>query len=54
MFTVGQLVRVLEPFTDSFPDVYEIAEVITHEDGQVACVLVGDGAFDPKYLEAAE
>lgn len=54
MFAVGDLVRVLPPFADSFPDNYEIVEVITHEDGQVACILDCDSAFDPKYLELAE
>lgn len=54
MFEVGQLVRVLSPFSDSFPDTYEVTEVITHEDGQVACVLGDAGAFAPNYLEAVE
>lgn len=54
MFQVGQLVRVLEPFADSFPGAHEITAITVHEDGQIACELNGDGAFDPKYLEAVE
>ena len=46
----GQIVRVLPPF----PDAYQSTEVITHEDGQVACVLGEAGAFAPQYLEAVE
>lgn len=58
MFKAGNIVRVLEPFAESFPDTYEVLQVITHDDGQVA-VIINDGtedgsAFDPKYLEAAE
>lgn len=54
MFSAGQLVRVLPPFADIFPGEYEITEVITHEDGQVACILGDLGGFAPQYLEAAE
>ncbi|MGL4349189.1 MAG: hypothetical protein ACRCT2_01180 [Plesiomonas shigelloides] len=51
MFTVGQKVRVLEPFADSFPAEYEVTEVITHPDGQVAFILGDAGAFAAEYLE---
>ncbi|MCU0826665.1 MAG: hypothetical protein MUE52_04505 [Tabrizicola sp.] len=52
--SVGQKVRVLDPFTESFPAVYEIIEIVTHPDGQIVCILPDDaGGFDPKYLEAA-
>lgn len=54
MFTVGQLVRVLEPFADSFPGKHEVTEVITHPDGQVAFILGDAGAFAAQYLEAVE
>lgn len=54
MLAVGDLVRVLAPFADSFPDSYEITEVVTHPDGQIVCILGECGGFDPKYLEAAE
>lgn len=54
MLQVGQLVRVLPPFADSFTGEFTITEIITHEDGQIACVLGDAGAFAPEYLEAAE
>lgn len=58
MFKAGDKVRVLDPFSESFPGVYEILTVVKHEDGQTACIIddgTEDGsAFDPKYLEAAE
>jgi hypothetical protein len=54
MFQVGQLVRVLEPFADSFPGEYEVTEVITHPDGQVAFILDEAGAFAAQYLEGVE
>ena len=54
MFEVGQKVRVLPPFEESFPETYEITEVHQHEDGQVAYILGEAGAFDPLYLEAVE
>lgn len=47
----GDKVRVLAPFNDSFPGEYEITEVITHEDGQVAYVLGDLGGFAPQFLE---
>lgn len=47
----GDKVRVLAPFDDSFPCEYEITEVITHEDGQTACVLGDLGGFAPEFLE---
>jgi hypothetical protein len=53
MLEVGQIVRVLEPFATSFPDQYEITEVIEHPDGQVAYVLGEAGAFAPQYVELA-
>ena len=51
MFFVGQIVRVLTPFSESFPDTYLITEVVTHEDGQVAYILGELGAFSSEYLE---
>jgi hypothetical protein len=50
----GHRVRVLPPFADSFPGEFTITEVITHEDGQTACVLGEAGAFAPEYLEPVE
>lgn len=49
----GDTVRVLAPFDATYPGEYEITEVITHPDGQVAYVLGDIGAFDAKYLEVA-
>jgi len=54
IFEVGQMVRVLPPFAESFPEIYAITQVHQHEDGQVACILGEAGAFDPKFLEAVE
>lgn len=53
MLTVGQRVRVLPPFADSFPGEYEITEVIRHDDGQLAYVLGDLGGFAPDYVEEA-
>lgn len=53
----GDVVRVLEPFAGAFPDPLAIAEVIVHEDGQVAYLLGEEGAagaFDPNYVELVE
>ncbi len=52
MLTVGQLVRVLPPFADSFPGEYEITEIIPHADGQTVYVLGDLGGFAPEYVEA--
>jgi|GEM_PF-3736390 len=52
MLSVGQLVRVLPPFAESFPGEHEITEVIEHEDGQIAYVLGDLGAFAPQFVEA--
>jgi hypothetical protein len=51
MLEVGQQVRVLEPFTYSFPDVYEITEIVEHSDGQVVYILGEHGGFDAIFLE---
>ena len=45
--SVGDMVRVKEPFTKAFPDVYVIEYV--KEDG--TCVICEDRDFDPIYLE---
>lgn len=50
----GQMVTVLEPFSESFPATYEVIEVVSHPDGQVVCILSQEaGGFDPKYLAPA-
>lgn len=52
MLEVGQQVRVLEPFTRDFPDVYTITQVEVTPDN-VTIYFIGDieGAFDAIYLE---
>ncbi len=56
----GTIVRIRPPFDGAFPGTYTVVEVISKEDGQVACALSGDpgqgdiGAFDPRYLERVE
>lgn len=52
---IGQAVRVLPPFAESFPGTYTVTEIVTHPDGQVVCILSDEsGGFDPKYLAEAE
>lgn len=51
MFEVGQIVKVLEPFSESFPETYEVTEVISYPDGQVTYVLGELGGFAGQYLE---
>lgn len=51
MLEVGQQVRVLEPFTYSFQDVYEITEIVVNPDGQVAYILGEQGGFADIFLE---
>ena len=51
MLSVGQLVRTLEPFARDFPDVYEITEVVVHEDGQIVYLLGDIGGFDIKFIQ---
>lgn len=54
MLEVGQLVRVLPPFAESFSGEYEITEVLEYEDGQVAYILGELGGFAPIYVEKVE
>jgi hypothetical protein len=44
---VGDVVKVLAPFNEAFPDVYAVEAV--KPDG--TCVIAGDRDFDPVYLE---
>lgn len=49
---VGTKVTIQEPFGRDFPGVYEILDIVIHEDGSVVCILDQDaGGFDPKFLE---
>lgn len=52
MFAIGQTVRVIGVFAESFPDVYAITEIVNNEDGSVAYILGDAGGFDATYLEA--
>lgn len=54
MYSVGQMVRTLPPFDESFSGVYEIVEVLTYDDGQITYVLEEIGGFAPQYVELAE
>jgi len=47
-FTLGQMVRVLAPFTGAFPDVYEITGF-----GPQAVEILSGPQFDPVYIKAA-
>lgn len=47
MLKKGDMVKVLYPFTDAFPLVYEIKKV--KENG--VCVICEDRDFDPIFLE---
>jgi hypothetical protein len=58
MLEVGQVVRVLPPFADSFPGEHAIIEIINNPDGTTVYVVDnGDGDpgnngyFDARFLE---
>lgn len=51
MFSVGQVVRVLAPFNEAFPDALEITDIILSDDGTKAYILGDAGGFDERYLE---
>lgn len=52
MLEVGQQVRVLAPFDETFPEVYVVREVLIQDDGN-PIYFIGDieGAFDIVFLE---
>lgn len=50
---VGDTVRVLAPFNESFPETYQITDIVLYEDGLSAYILGDLGGFDGMYLEAA-
>jgi hypothetical protein len=55
MPNIGDVVTVLAPFRESFPDEYLVVDVVTSEDGTTAHYLEGiEGAFDHVYLETVE
>lgn len=51
MLIVGRKVRVLPPFDESFPDEYEITEIVTTEDNQQVYIMGDLPAFDAMYLQ---
>lgn len=53
MFSIGCIVRVLAPFSDSFPGAYEITDIVSDENGVAAYILGDLGGFDAMYLELA-
>lgn len=53
MLKVGTVVRVLEPFTHSFPGTFAITEIVEGADGTTAYILGEHGGFDAAYLEVA-
>lgn len=52
MFSIGQQVRVLGVFAESFPDVYTITDIVNNDDGTVVYILGDAGGFDASYLGA--
>jgi hypothetical protein len=46
-FTLGQMVRVLDPFTSAFPDTYEITGF-----GPGCVEILSGPQFDPSFIEA--
>jgi hypothetical protein len=52
-YQIGDMVRVLPPFTQSFPDTYEITDIVPGSDGTTAYILGDHGGFDSIYLETA-
>ncbi len=55
MLQIGTLVKIKEPFNESFPKIYNIIDIIYSEDNTVAYIL-NDGVegFDEKFLEVVE
>ncbi len=49
MIQLGSIVRVLPPFKDTYPDTYEVTELLPE------VYILGElGGFDIKYLELVE
>lgn len=47
----GTKVRVLDPFSETFPGVYEVESSQSIEGGEVVFLTGIEPAFDPRYLE---
>lgn len=54
MYSVNDIVEVLEPFKEAFSDTYRIKEIVVHDDGQVVYILETAGGFDIKYIRKVE
>lgn len=53
MVTVGDRVRVLAPFDETYSDTATVIAIDTADDGQTTVLLAGiESAFSPEYLEA--
>ncbi len=52
MFTIGQEVKVIGVFAESFTDVYVITDIVSSGDGTTAHILGDNGGFDAMYLES--
>lgn len=51
---VGDIVKVLPPFNETYPDEYAITSVENADDGQTVYCLIGVfGAFSIDHLEGA-
>lgn len=50
----GSHVRVLPPFAEFFPDVYEVESVETVEGGDIVHLVGVDPVFSPINLEVAD
>jgi hypothetical protein len=48
---VNDVVKVLEPFNETYPDTYTITEALQTEDSQEVYILGEIGAFSACYLE---
>jgi len=54
MLQIGQTVRVLEPFTQNFPDTYIIQDIVVNPDGGIVYTFEDIGGFDGQFLEVIQ
>lgn len=54
MLQIGQTVRVLEPFTQNFPNTYTIQDIVINPDGEVVYIFEDIGGFDGQFLEVVQ
>ena len=52
-YNIGDTVKVLPPFNESFPDSYTVTDIVISEDQPTVYVLGETGGFDEQYLEKA-